>query len=91
MTSPDLERIYDVLQRQNEVMHQHGVQMATLVQESKSTNERLFGVGTTPGIFAVVARHHTQLGYMKGAAAILSMLWAAAIAIVASLVKGGHH
>jgi hypothetical protein len=33
MNSPELDRIYNVLQKQNEVMTAHGVQMATLVAE----------------------------------------------------------
>ena len=90
MSGPDLERIYDILQKQNDVMHEHGRQMATLVGEVKSTNERLFGVGNTPGIFAVVAGHSRQLGYFKGAAGVLAMLWTAAVAIFASMVKAHH-
>jgi hypothetical protein len=84
-----IERILNTLQEQNNVMHTQGLALATLVQETKSTNERLFGVGDTPGIFSVVAKHHTQLGYIKGAAGVLSLLWTALVAIFVAKIK--HH
>lgn len=94
----DNDRIFQTLQEQNRTMHEQGLQLATLIQETKSTNERLFGTGNTPGLFNVVMDHNKelgrinkQLGYAKGAAGILTLLWSGAIAIIASLIKGGHH
>ena len=96
MTTPDTARIYDLLERQNEVLHAQGVQLATLIVELKSTNERLFGVGNTPGVVSVVVDHSKQLsgfgrqlGYVKGAAGVLTFLWSALVAIVVARIS--HH
>lgn len=71
-------------------LHEQGLQLATLVAEVKSTNERLFGVGDTPGIFGIVASHSKTLGYIKGAGGVLGLLWSAVVAIFAAKLKGHH-
>ena len=89
MNSPDIDRIFSTLQDQNRVMHEQGLAMATLIQECKGTNERLFGTGNTPGLFSVVMKHDRQLGYMKGAAGLITLLWSAAVAFF--VAKVSHH
>lgn len=83
MTDEQINQITGALNAQ-------GVQLAVLAQEVKNTNERLFGIGDTPGIFGVVASHSTTLGYLKGAAGVLGLLWSAAVAIFAAKLKGHH-
>lgn len=88
MNSPDTERLFIAIQNQSQILHEQGVQLATIAQHQKDTAERLFGVGNTPGLFSVVMSHNKQLGYMKGAAGILTLFWSGAIAILAAMIKG---
>jgi hypothetical protein len=80
----DTERIFDLLQKQNDTLIGHGILLARIEAMQGSTKERL------DHVIPVVAEHGKQLGYAKGAAAILAMLWTGAIAVVAALLKGHH-
>ena len=81
----DTERIFDLLQKQNETLTGHGILLARIEALQGTTKERL------DHVIPVVAEHTKILGYAKGAAAILTLVWSAVIAIVASMVKAGHH
>ncbi len=80
----DTERIFDLLQKQNETLTGHGILLARIEALQGSTKERL------DHVIPVVAEHTKILGYAKGAAAILALLWTGAIAIIAALIKGHH-
>ncbi len=80
----DTERIFDLLQKQNETLTGHGILLARIEALQGSTKERL------DHVIPMVAEHTKILGYAKGAAAILALLWTGAIAIIAALIKGHH-
>ena len=73
----DTDRIFDLLQEHTVLLTRIG----TLQETSKERMDRLI---------PVVAEHSKQLGYAKGVAAILAMLWTGAVAIFAALIKGHH-
>ena len=73
----DTDRIFDLLQEHTVLLTRIG----TLQDTSEERMDRLI---------PVVAEHSKQLGYAKGAAAILAMLWTGAVAIFAALIKGHH-
>ena len=73
----DTDRIFDLLQEHTVLLTRIG----TLQETSEERMDRLI---------PVVAEHSKQLGYAKGAAAILSLLWAAAVAAITTLIKGHH-
>lgn len=80
----DAERIFDLLQKQNETLIGHGILLARIEALQGSTKERL------DHVIPVVAEHARTLGYAKGGAAILTLLWTGAIAIMTALIKGHH-
>ena len=70
--------------------------LAKIKQSQEDLRERLFGAaGGNPGIIQhfglQLADHSKTLGYAKGAAAILTLLWSGAIAVIAALIKSNHH
>ena len=80
----DTERIFDLLQKQNETLTGHGILLARIEALQGSTKERL------DHVIPVVAEHTKILGYAKGAAAILTLVWSAAVAVITTLIKGHH-
>ena len=88
MMTSDTDRIYDLL------MLQTGT-LAKIEQSQEDLKERLFGASGNPGIIQhfglQLADHSKTLGYVKGAAAILTLLWSGAIAVLAALIKSNHH
>ena len=88
MMTSDTDRIYDLLMKQTGTL-------AKIEQSQEDLKERLFGASGNPGIiqhFSLqLADHSKTLGYAKGAAAILTLLWSGAIAVIAALIKSNHH
>jgi hypothetical protein len=82
----DTDRIYDILRTQGETL-------ARIQQSQEDTRERLFGSAGAPGAIPhlqqMVARHETRINFWRGAIAILSVLWTAAMAYGA-VVLGKH-
>ena len=81
------DRVYDLLMKQGETL-------ATIRQSQDDLKERLFGAGGNPGIIqhfgTEIAIHGKQLGYFKGAAAVITLAWTAAVAIFAAIITGHH-
>lgn len=73
----DTDRIFDLLQ-------EHTVLLTRIGTRQETSEERM------DRLIPVVAEHSKQLGYAKGAAAILAMLWTGVVAIFAALIKGHH-
>jgi len=73
----DNERIYDILQKQGEIL-------ARIDESQKNTHNRLFGgngeTGVIPHLYVQVNRHESQITFWRGALAVLSVLWTAALA-----------
>jgi len=101
MTISDNDRLFNILQEQGRVLVTQGQQLARIEQNLADTNGRLFGTNGQPGALGyfgnelratneVVVHHTRQLGWVKGAAAILTLLWSGAVAIVAAMVKSHH-
>ena len=87
----DLERIYDILRTQGETL-------ARIDQSQQDTRERLFGGNGQPGAIHflqteivatndTVARHGKQIQFWKGAVAVLTLFWTAAVAVAAAVIK----
>lgn len=80
----EMDRFYDLLQRQGEILKAHGELLATIEQSQVDTRERLFGSAGSPGVIqylhAEVARHSKQITFWKGGIAVLTLLWGAAVA-----------
>ena len=88
MMTSDTDRLYSLLLEQTSTL-------AKISQSQEDLRERLFGADGNPGIiqhFSLqLADHSKTLGYAKGAAAILTLLWSGAIAVIAALIKSNHH
>lgn len=88
MQTADTDRLYDLLMKQNTML-------AKIEQGQDDLKARLFGESGNPGIIQIFGTelkdHGRMLGYAKGAAAILTLLWSGAIAIIAALLKNSHH
>jgi hypothetical protein len=82
----DIDRIYDILRTQGETL-------ATIRQSQEDTREQLFGAAGRPGAIPhlqqVVAQHESRINFWRGAIAILSFMWTAAMAYGA-VVLGKH-
>ena len=93
MSSDEMDRFFSLLQEQNRTLTEQGNMLAAIQQSQADTHERLFGGNGTPGIISYlhteVAEHGKQIRFWKGAIAVLTFLWTAAIAF-ASAVIGKH-
>lgn len=82
----DLDRIYDMLQQQGETL-------ARIDQSQRDTHERLFGASGVPGVIPYlhgeVTKHNRQIAFWRGALAIISVLFTAALAWAGSVL--GRH
>jgi hypothetical protein len=83
----DNDRIYDLLMQQTSTL-------AKISQSQDDLKERLFGAGGNPGIIQhygkEIADHGRQLGYFKGAIAVITLAWTTAVAIIAAIIKTHH-
>lgn len=86
-----MARLFDMLDKQNIAMAEQGKCLARIQQSQDDTHERLFGgngiVGHLPYLHTEVAAHGRQLTFYKGGLAILSFLWAAALAVAGAVFK----
>jgi hypothetical protein len=89
----DLDRIYDILQRQGETL-------ARIDQSQQDTRERLFGANGQPGALhflqteisgtnEIVAKHGKQIQFWRGAMSIISLILTTALAW-GGIVLGKH-
>ena len=88
MSPNDTDRLYSLLMEQTSTL-------ASIKQSQEDLRDRLFGTAGGTGIIQhyglQLADHSKTLGYAKGAAAILTLLWSGAIAVIAALIKSNHH
>ena len=91
MTTDNVDRILSVLREQNKVLATHGEALARVEVIQSGIRDILHGVNSQPGLIGAVARHSQQLNIYRGVGALLTLVWSAVIAIVASMVKAGHH
>jgi uncharacterized membrane protein len=91
--STEMDRFFEQLQEQGRVLKTQGEVLATMAQSQKDTHERLFGNGSLQGsipyLHAEVTKHSKQINFWRGAIAVLTVLWAGAVAYATAVV--GHH
>lgn len=87
MSPNDTDRLYSLLLEQTSTL-------AKISQSQEDLRERLFGADGNPGIIQhyglQLTDHGKQLGYMKGAVAVITLVWTSAVAIIAAVIKGHH-
>ena len=96
----DDARIYDSLEKVNATLAAQGILRARMEQAQSDTRERLFGANGQPGIVSflqgeisetqkTVAEHGRKFVFYRGAVAVLTFVWGAAVAVVAAVIN--HH
>lgn len=88
-----MDRFYELLRDQGNILRQQEKTLATISQAQLDTHERLFGANGQPGIIQVmhtdVSRHTRQISFWRGGLAVVTFLWAAAMAF-GSVMLGKH-
>ena len=86
-----LDRLFDLMQEQGRALGEQGRTLAAIQQSQADTHERLFsGTGVIPYLAAEVKSHGKQLTYAKGAAGVLTVLWAGAVSFASAVFKAHH-
>lgn len=89
--SNELDRFFDLLQEQGRVMSRQGEALATIAQDQRDTRARLFGENGQPGVIKYlheqVSQHSKQISVWRGALGVLAVLWTAAVAFAAAVLK----
>lgn len=89
--SNELDRFFDLMQEQGRVLSHQGELLATIQQDQKDTRARLFGENGQPGVIQYlhgeVKQHGRQIATWRGALGILAVMWTAAVAFAAAMLK----
>jgi hypothetical protein len=80
VTTDHIDRLYGMLEDQNETMAEQGRCLARMEQAQMDLTGILKGVNGQPGLIHIVATHSQQLNVWRGAFAVLAFLWTGAAA-----------
>lgn len=90
-SNTEMDRLFDLLQEQGRALSEQGKTLAKIEQSQEDTRARLFGSQNEPGaipfLYKETARHSKQINFWKGAIAVLSFVWTAAVAYATTVLK----
>lgn len=85
-----MDRFFDLLKEQSKELKTQGQLLAAIQQSQADAHERLLGEhGAIPYLHGEVSKHGRQITFWKGAIAVLTFMWGAAVAAAAAIYS--HH